>query len=125
MKIHRPHRPLCAQEALLDLATQEAGSIYTSNYLSYFNSKIARLSDFAGWCSNEDLCQEAGSAILPPKLARLVVPALPLARTVVDIQRLDLRKPESHELWSDMKFAILVGVAGLGPCQPAAATLVC
>lgn len=100
------------QAQILHAAEKESGSIYTSNYLKYFRSKTARLSDFSLWCPDEALCRESGSAILPRSLARELAPLLADARQVVDVERPDLQSLDGAIQWTRMRSSILLGVAG-------------
>eukprot|EP00951_Prasinocladus_malaysianus_P003550 scaffold24983_cov56-Prasinocladus_malaysianus.AAC.1 len=101
------------KEDLLATARNESDSVFTSRYYEYFKSKIALLSQFSPWCSDEYLCRTGGNAVLPPQLSELLAPQLAEARTVVDIGRPDLSALESVEQWQVMVYSIILGVAGL------------
>ena len=100
------------QDALLEAAVKESGSVFTESYLSWFRSKVALLSDFSAWCEDGHVCRQGGSALLPRTLARRIEPVIDEARKVVDIPRPDLNSPEGEAQWQTMAFGILLGTAG-------------
>jgi len=98
--------------AILEMAAQETQTAFTSRYLAYFQSKIAQLSDFNAWCSDEHLARKGGNALLPRKLSLELVPALSRTRAALDIARPDLSSSDGAVEWEDMQLSILLGVAG-------------
>lgn len=97
---------------ILEMAAQETQSAFTSRYQDYFHSKIAQLSDFNSWCSDEHLARQGGNALLPRKLSLELVPELSRVRSITDISRPDLMAAEGAMEWEAMQLSILLGVAG-------------
>jgi protein-tyrosine-phosphatase len=97
---------------ILEMASQETKSAFTSRYFDYFHNKIAQLSDFNSWCSDEHLLRTGGSALLPRKLSLELGMALPRARATTDIVRPNLSAADAEGEWEAMQLSILLGVAG-------------
>uniref|UniRef100_A0A061S3M4 Phosphotyrosine protein phosphatase I domain-containing protein n=1 Tax=Tetraselmis sp. GSL018 TaxID=582737 RepID=A0A061S3M4_9CHLO len=75
--------------------------------------KISLISDFFGWCSDDEVSAQGPAAVLPGWLSHHLGTNLMLVRRSADIMRPDLVSPQGMDEWYDMSTALLLGCASL------------